>query len=227
MKIFTNSAHQIKAVHVNDSHEELTEIEVEDSFLSNYCDTVKCGFCYEKWTDSDGTECLSVYPYKDLNILESIQSEHDLTQLKVNEAAPAAVMLAVKFAAESFTDKQALQVKELYPEWKAGCNYKEGDRLNHGGKLYRVLKSHTSQESWEPGQETASLFTVIDVEHAGTADDPIPASVNMVYYKDKYYVEDGVLYRCTRDSEIPLQYLPSQLLGQYFETAQVEKEAMK
>lgn len=39
----------------------------------------------------------------------------------------------------------------------------------------------------------------------------------MRYYKDKYYSENGVLYLCTRDSGNPLAYLPSQLVGQYFE----------
>ena len=44
---------------------------------------------------------------------------------------------------------------------------------------------------------------------------------NMQYYKDKYYSEDGKLYLCTRDSGIPLAYLPSQLVGQYFEVVAV------
>ena len=55
------------------------------------------------------------------------------------------------------------------------------------------------------------------MDQSGTIDDPITAVVNMQYYKDKYYLEDDTLYLCTRDSEIPLTHLPSQLIGNYFE----------
>ena len=81
----------------------------------------------------------------------------------------------------------------------------------------RVKTSHKKQSDWVPGIETSSLFVVIDEEHAGTLDDPIPAAANMIYYEGKYYDEEGTLYLCTRDSEVPLQYLPSQLVGHYFE----------
>lgn len=83
-------------------------------------------------------------------------------------------------------------------------------------ELYLCIFSHVSQENYKPSQATASLWTHIDQEHSGTIDDPIPAKVNMVYYKDKYYEEEGVLYLCIRDSETPLQYLPSALVGNYF-----------
>lgn len=48
----------------------------------------------------------------------------------------------------------------------------------------------------------------------------------MEYYKDKYYLDpNGKIYLCTRDrddapgSGIVLQYLPSELVGVYFEVA--------
>lgn len=55
------------------------------------------------------------------------------------------------------------------------------------------------------------------MEHSGTMDDPIPAVRNMEYFNGKYYLEAGALYRCIRDSEMPLNYLPSELVGNYFE----------
>lgn len=64
---------------------------------------------------------------------------------------------------------------------------------------------------------TPSLFNVIDVEHGGTLEDPIPAELNMVYENGKYYIENDVVYKCIRDSGIALAYMPSQLIGSYFE----------
>lgn len=58
---------------------------------------------------------------------------------------------AMTFAAVSFTDNQALQVQDLYPEWSgAGVSYNVGDRVRYDGVLYKVLQDHTSQDSWTP-----------------------------------------------------------------------------
>lgn len=114
-------------------------------------------------------------------------------------------------------DAVALQCIDTYPAWDGnGVPYKDGDRVRDDAKLYKCHNAHTSQPDWAPNG-TPTLWEVIDVEHAGTIEDPIPAALNMQYYSGKYYTEGDVLYRCTRDSGIPLAYLPSQLVGQYFE----------
>ena len=69
---------------------------------------------------------------------------------------------------------------------------------------------------------TPALCTVIDVEHTGTIDDPIPAVAGMEYEYGKYYIDGKTIYICQRTGEaaggkIILYYLPSQLVGQYFE----------
>lgn len=99
-----------------------------------------------------------------------------------------------------------------------GAKYAVDDRRSYADKLYKCLQAHTSQAGWTP-DATPALWAVIDVTHAGTIDDPIPAALNMEYHAGKYYTEDGASYLCTRDSGVPLAYLPSQLVGQYFEVA--------
>lgn len=87
MKIYINNLHQIKAIGVNNTGDEtLTEKEVEDDFLSGYCDTVKCAFCYHEWTDEEGCKYLSIYPYKDWAVMESIQQEYALREAQMNDA---------------------------------------------------------------------------------------------------------------------------------------------
>lgn len=138
---------------------------------------------------------------------------------------------AMVMMAMAFTDEQALAVAELYPLWsdlddgttltkqEEVVTGTEITKVRYGGKLYKVITTHKKQADWFPGQETASLFTVIDEEHAGTKEDPIPYSVNMIVYNGKYYMYNETLYLCTRDSEIALQHTPDQLIGQYFTTA--------
>ena len=89
MKIYVNSLHQIMGIRKRpewDTESTLKEIKVEDDFLQGYCDTVKCAFCYHEWTDEEGRRCLSVYPYKDWAVMESIQQEYDLREAQMNAA---------------------------------------------------------------------------------------------------------------------------------------------
>ena len=125
-------------------------------------------------------------------------------------------------ASASLTDADAVKPKELYDRWAAGMAVEVNDRLVYADRLYRVTQAHTTQEGWEPDKVPA-LFTVIDETHAGTQEDPIPAAKGMEYTYGLYYIdpEDGKLYLCERIGEaaggkITLQYLPHELIGQYF-----------
>ena len=76
-------------------------------------------------------------------------------------------------------------------------------------------------ESWNP-VDAASIWTAIDIEHEGTIDDPIPAVAGMEYIKGKYYAENESIYLMNRQGmaegeSVTLYYLPSQLVGIYFE----------
>ncbi len=128
-------------------------------------------------------------------------------------------------AAATLSDADALNAKELYVRWASGMATKVGDRLLFENKLYRVTQAHTTQADWTP-DKTPALFTVIDETHAGTHDDPIPASRSMEYTYGLYYTdpEDGKLYLCERTGasvgdKITLHYLPHELIGQYFTAA--------
>ena len=124
----------------------------------------------------------------------------------------------------TFTDENALKVIELYPKWTEGVAVAKDSRYQYNGKLYKVVQAHTTQADWTP-DITPSLWTVIDVTHAGTIDDPIPAVAGMEYVYGKYYIEGETVYICKRTGEaeggtIVLQFLPSQLVGQYFEVVE-------
>ena len=137
-----------------------------------------------------------------------------------------AIRESMDAAASVLTDEQAAKAPRLYPTWAAGLTVKAGDRLYYPGtdRLYKVRdgKGHTTQASWTP-DATPDLYVVIDVAHAGTLDDPIPAARGMEYVYGLYYAdsEDGKLYLCQRTGEasggtVVLQYLPHELVGHYF-----------
>lgn len=56
----------------------------------------------------------------------------------------------IETAVQSLPDSEALEAVTLYPEWAAGVDYTAGYKVQHGGKLWRCLQAHTSQDVWEP-----------------------------------------------------------------------------
>ena len=63
----------------------------------------------------------------------------------------------------------------------------------------------------------AALYTVIDVAHSGTQDDPIPYNGNMALQSGKYYIENNILYLCNRDTATPVYNALAELVGLYVE----------
>ena len=154
-----------------------------------------------------------------------------LTGEVVTVARAAELRPVIEQASASLSDGEAAKSPELFPRWAdhIGETVKTGDRrsdMDESGVLhvYRVNKGqgHTTQENWPP-HSTPAVWTIINVDHAGTQDDPIPASRGMEYEYGKYYLdsEDGKTYLCERTGEaaggkIVLQYLPHELVGSYF-----------
>lgn len=117
----------------------------------------------------------------------------------------------------SLSNNEALKVKEFYPEWKEGIDVNKGEKYNCDGDLWEALTAHKTQANWRPSLATASIWKRIDEEHEGTEDDPIPYAPPMELFNGKYYTQDGVKYKCTRDSGIPLSHNLSELVGLYVE----------
>ena len=132
---------------------------------------------------------------------------------------------AIKGVRAILTDEVALEYIALYPDWEIGKDLLVGDRIEHEGKLYKVVQAHTTQESWTPDL-TPSLFEPIDIVNEGTLTNPIIAAAGMCYFKDKYYLDetDGKIYLCTRDDSngngTVLHFMPNALVGTYFEVVE-------
>ena len=114
-------------------------------------------------------------------------------------------------------DATALRMVAPYPDRTAGTAYAAGARLVYNGDLYKVLQAHTSQDTWQPGTGTESLYTRIDEQHDGTKYDPIPYSGNMALESGKHYTQGGMTYLCTRDTIHPVYNALADLVGIYVE----------
>lgn len=126
------------------------------------------------------------------------------------------MLLPQQINALTVDDNTALRMAQFYPEWTAGAAYTVGFKIQHGGKLWRVLQAHTAQAGWEP-ESVPALFEQINETRSGTMDDPIPYDGNLALSAGLYYYQGGKLYLCNRDTGNPVYHALSDLAGLYVE----------
>ncbi len=109
----------------------------------------------------------------------------------------------IERAAASLSDADALDGVELFKSWYSGIAYVTDERVQHNGKLYRCVQSHTSQADWEPDR-TPALWT----EVARPGEIPVwkqPTGAQDAYGKgDKvhYPDADGPVYESITDGNV-------------------------
>ena len=124
----------------------------------------------------------------------------------------------IEKAMQSIEGNEALTAKCMYPEWTPGKEYLAAFKVQRTGKLYRCLQAHNSLEGWEP-ENAASLWEQINETHSGELSDPIPYNGNMSLTAGLYYIQDGRIYLCIRDTVSPVHNSLAELLGLYVEAA--------
>ena len=134
----------------------------------------------------------------------------------LTESEVSRMLIAQQINTLTVDDNTALRMVAFYPEWAENTEYTAEYKVQRNGKLWRCIQAHTSQTGWEP-ENAAALWTEICESHAGTLEDPIPYSGNMALESGKYYMQDGKVYRCTRDTGNPVYNALSELVGLYVE----------
>lgn len=124
---------------------------------------------------------------------------------------------------------EALEVLDWFPQWgvdegfKAGDTITKGQKFKYDGKLWAVLQDHTILEHYYPSINTASLYVEVTPEYnengeeLGTLDNPIPYDGNMILENGKYYIQEGTIYKCNRDTGIAVYHALRDLVGLYVE----------
>ena len=188
------------------------EIEVDDSF--NVMDI----FNY-KYVDGDLVELTPEEKEEFYPTEKDEKAEQEATLEQMMFASARATFLI------ELPDSEAAKIPLCYDTWKSFIDKpltklnEQGkeNRIEYQGELWKVRQDiPVVLENQPPSIETASLYERIDVEHEGTIDDPIPYENTMTVFKDKYYIQNGVLYLCIEDSGQPL-YADCENLPRYFQ----------
>ena len=117
-----------------------------------------------------------------------------MTRAKAKQLRQLIEQLAVTLA-----DETALTGVELFPMWAIGRAYAAGDRVQHGGILYKCVQAHTSQADWTP-DATQALWVVVSIEE-------FPEWVQPTGAHDAYNIGDKVTYNgqhyiCTSNANV-------------------------
>lgn len=115
------------------------------------------------------------------------------------------VQMSVQSA--NLTDKKAMEVADLYPEWAAMKAYPENEIVKYGvnadgeTQLYKVIQAHTSQADWTP-DTAASLYKKIGFTDEGVSIWTQPLGATDAYMKGDVVSFENQLWKSTIDNNV-------------------------
>lgn len=178
-------------------------------------------------------QCSTIEEINELNFKLELPEEVHTTQVELERLASnrqknskenqAILFAKMTINATPLTDNQAISVKNLHPEWKEfiGKSLSTGFRVLHEDALYKVRQDiSVVLENQPPSIYTAALYEEINETHDGTKTDPIPYNNNMALELGKYYIQDDIIYMCTRDTGQAVYQDLSDLVGIYVQIAE-------
>ena len=118
------------------------------------------------------------------------------------------------------TDSEALDRPLLIYMWDTyiGKSLKTAQCVSYNNKIYRVRQDiNVVLENQYPSTNTAALYEIIELQATGTIDDPIEYTPPMEIFNGKYYIQNGVKYKCIRDSQTALSHNLADLVALYVE----------
>jgi hypothetical protein len=172
----------------------------------------KTGVVYSEAIDvNQNEEYDEAVEYVEIDGVESYQ--------EVLECLESTKNISRKINRLNLTDNEALSVKEVYPTWESKIDntIEQGYIVLYGGNLWRARQTHIALEVYPPSIHSAALYEVVEYNHEGTKEDPIPYVAPMEIFKGKYYTEEGIKFICTRDSGVALTHFLNDLVGIYVE----------
>ena len=155
------------------------------------------------------------------------QGEVSYPEVEVNQMIS---LFASQINNMEISDTDAIKYKALYPDWSEfiGKSLKANFKINYNDNLYKTLQEIPTvldQQGYRPGEKgSESLYTGINEPesggHQGTLEDPIPYNNNMELFEGKYYSQNGVTYKCTRNTGQPVYDDLVNLVGHYVVAAE-------
>lgn len=139
---------------------------------------------------------------KDNQIYIRTDEELSLTEIGINSLEEAEQLREeLNEITSEMTDEEAIERPILFPNWKAGVEYTVNTRVRYGGRIFKVLQAHTSQEDWTPSR-APSLFAEVLTSETGEPQEWVqPSSTNPYLTGDKV-IYNGQVYQSLIDNNV-------------------------
>lgn len=128
--------------------------------------------------------------------VEAQERTRPLTESEVTR-----LLIAQQINTLTVGDNTALRMLEFYQAWEAGQAYTAGYKVQRGGKLWRCLQAHTSQDGWEPENAPSLWAKVLIPDYDVIPEWEHPDSTNPYMTGDKV-AHNGKTWESTIDNNV-------------------------
>lgn len=99
------------------------------------------------------------------------------------------------------TDEEAIERPILFPNWKSGKEYTTNERVRYGGRIFKVLQNHISQDDWTPSRAPSLFAEILTSEDGEPQEWQQPSSTNSYLTGDKV-IYNGLVYESLIDNNV-------------------------
>lgn len=181
---------------------------IKEKYLNNHGGLI---VSFQGNTNTDtyfsGNNIQDAIEYFNMYVKDNVLYCHTDDELALETAGITSIAEATQLREElneitaSLTDEEALERPILFPNWKTGKSYTVGTRVRYGGRIFKVLQNHTSQDDWTPSR-APSLFAEILTSETGEPQEwQQPSSTNPYLTGDRV-IYDGIEYESLIDNNV-------------------------
>lgn len=139
-----------------------------------------------------------------------IESLSDLEQITANIEEIDKAKNAIKYSinALDLCNNDVIKFKDYLPDWNdyVGKSLPINFKFKYNNQAYKTIQSVNIVLSNQTPDIVFALYAIINEEHEGTLEDPIPYVQQMAIEKGKYYIQYDVVYLAIQDMPTGMPY---------------------
>ena len=144
-----------------------------------------------------------------------LNSIEDLEQITSNIEQINEAKNAIKYSinALDLSNNDIIKFKDYLPDWNdyVGKSLPINFKFKYNSQPYQTIQYINIVLENQTPDIVYALYKIIDEEHEGTLDDPIPYVQQMAIEKGKYYIQYDVVYLAIQDMPTGMPYDLSQI----------------
>ena len=144
-----------------------------------------------------------------------IESLSDLEEITSNIQEIDKAKEAIKYSINSLdlSNNDTIKYKDYLPDWNdyVGKSLPINFKFKYNNQPYQTIQAVNIVLSNQTPDIVYALYTIINEEHEGTLDDPIPYVQQMSIEKGKYYSQYDIIYLAIQDMPTGMPYDLSQI----------------